>query len=65
MGGVNEKFIAPSSKTYSFENKDKLVDAGLKYVFLLVIIADDVGNPVVTLKLPVPEMTAICEPVTG
>ena len=63
-GGINEKFIAPLSKKYSLEYKDKFV-TGLKYVFVFVIIADEVGNSVNTLKLPVPDTIVVKIPVFG
>ena len=64
-GGVNEKFIAPSPKTYSLENRDRFAALGFENVLVFVIMAEEVGNPVVTLKLPSPEIIAVVVPVAG
>ena len=38
---------------------------GLANVLVFVIMAEDVGKLVVTLKVPVPETIAVCMPVSG
>jgi len=62
---VKEKFIAPSSKTYSLENRDKFALLGFESVLVFVITAEEVGNPVVTLNVPLPETIDVCVPVAG
>jgi len=47
------------------EYKDIFVVAGLKYVLMFVMIADEVGNPVKTLKVPVPDTTVAKMAVLG
>ena len=63
--GAKSKFIGASSKIYSLEYKDIFALLGLANVLVFVIMAEDVGKLVVTLKVPVPETIAVCIPVSG